>query len=292
MPYADGKGVRLYYEEAGRGVPIVFVHEFSGDLGSWEPQLRYFSRRYRCVAFNARGYPPSGVPDSASRYSQALAVGDILSVMRHLKLARAHVIGCSMGAVATIHFGTRHPQLARSLTAIGAGSGSDPAKRTQFLKRNEAMARLFEDQGMAAAARFYREQPARVQLGVKDPRGYREFWARFAEQSAMGHALTLRGLQARRPSLYSLRAALTRMKAPTHIIVGDEDDNCLDPAIFMKRTCPAVRLTVMPATGHVVNAEEPDLFNLLTDRFLALVDSGRWRPRDPRSLNRSTMAKG
>ena len=55
-------GVKLYYEEAGSGAPIVFVHEFGGDHRSWEPQLRHFSRRYRCVAYNARGYPPSDVP--------------------------------------------------------------------------------------------------------------------------------------------------------------------------------------------------------------------------------------
>ena len=55
-------GVKLHYEEAGTGTPVVFVHEFAGDLRSWEPQLRYFSRRYRCIAYNARGYPPSDVP--------------------------------------------------------------------------------------------------------------------------------------------------------------------------------------------------------------------------------------
>jgi pimeloyl-ACP methyl ester carboxylesterase len=81
------------------------------------------------------------------------------------------------------------------------------------------------------------------------------------------------------------------MKVPTHIISGDEDNLCLEPGIFIKRVCPAARLTVVPATGHAVNIEEPDLFNRLTDGFLALVDSGRWRPRDPRSLNKSTMAK-
>ena len=55
MPYLQSDGAKLYYEEAGTGTPIVFVHEFSGDLWSWEKQIQYFSRRYRCVAFNARG---------------------------------------------------------------------------------------------------------------------------------------------------------------------------------------------------------------------------------------------
>ncbi len=58
MPYANSDDVRLYYEEVGKGTPIVFVHEFADDLYSWEPQIRFFSRRYRCIAYNARGYPP------------------------------------------------------------------------------------------------------------------------------------------------------------------------------------------------------------------------------------------
>ena len=291
MPFANSDGVKLYYEEAGKGVPIVFVHEFSGDLRSWEAQMRHFSRRYRCVAFNARGYPPSDVPATPSKYSQKLAVDDIASVMRHAGIVRAHIIGCSMGAYATLNFGLRYPRRALSLTAVGAGSGSDPHRRRQFLHNNARIARLFEEKGMAAAVKAYQVGPARVQLAAKDPRGYREFWARFAEHSALGHACTLRGLQRRRPTIYDLERGLARLEVPTHVVVGDEDDACLDPSLFIKRACPAARLTVVRATGHVVNVEEPDFFNRITENFLNLVDSGRWRPRDPRSLNKSTMAR-
>jgi len=291
MPFADSDGVKLYYEQAGKGVPIVFVHEFSGDLRSWEAQMRHFSRRYRCVAFNARGYLPSDVPATPSKYSQKLAVEDIASVMRHAGIARGHFIGCSMGAYATLNFGLLYPRRALSLTAVGAGSGSDPHRRRQFLLNNSKMARLFEEKGMAAAVKAYQAGPARMQLAAKDPRGYREFWARFAEHSALGHACTLRGLQPRRPTIYDLGRGLARLKVPTHVVVGDEDDACLEPSLFIKRVCPAARLTVVRATGHVVNVEEPDFFNRITEDFLNLVDSGRWRPRDPRSLNKSTMAR-
>ena len=134
MPYANSGDVRLYYEEAGKGTPIVFVHEYADDLYGWEPQLRYFSRRYRCIAYNARGYAPSDVPKPVSKYSQAIATDDIASVMRHLKIAKAHIIGCSMGGYATVHFGLRYPRMAMSLTAIGVGFGSDPDKRDEFLR--------------------------------------------------------------------------------------------------------------------------------------------------------------
>ena len=291
MPFANSRGVQLYYEEAGKGFPIVFVHEFAGDIRSWEPQLRHFSRRYRCIAFNARGYLPSDVPESVSKYSQAVATDDIANVMRHLGVRRAHIIGCSMGGYATLHFGLRYARLARSLTVIGAGYGSDPDKRAQFLRDTEVMARRFDELGTPEAIRTYQVGPARVQLQNKDPRAFQAFCEEFAEHSALGSANTLRGVQARRPTIYALGRGLARMKVPTHVIAGDEDNQCLEPGIFIKRVCRAARLTVVPATGHAVNIEEPDLFNRLTDDFLALVDSGRWRPRDPRSHNPSTMAK-
>jgi len=291
MPYADSKGVQLYYEEAGKGFPIVFVHEFAGDLRSWEGQMRYFSRRYRCIAFNARGYLPSDVPAAAAQYSQAIATDDIANVMRSLDIRKAHIIGCSMGGYATLHFGLRFASMARSLTVIGAGYGSDPDKRAQFLRDTEVMARRFEDLGTPEAITTYQIGPARVQLANKDPRGFHAFCEEFAGHSALGSANTLRGVQARRPTIYNLARGLARMKVPTHIISGDEDTQCLEPGVFIKRTCPAARLTVVPATGHAVNIEEPDLFNRITDEFLSLVDAGRWRPRDPRSLNKSTMAR-
>jgi pimeloyl-ACP methyl ester carboxylesterase len=286
MPYAASKGARLYYEEAGRGTAIVFAHEFSGDLRSWEAQMRHFSRRYRCVAFNARGYPPSDVPQFPSLYSHTLAADDIRAVMRHLGIAKAHVVGCSMGAYATIMFGLRYPRNALSLTTVGAGAGGvlDPRQRAQFLRETRAAARRFEEEGLEGAARRYRNAPNRIQLENKDPRGFREFFQRFAEHSAQGHANTLRGVQLRRPPLYAMEKQLARLKVPLLAFVGDEDESALTPNLFIKRACPAARLTVVPATGHLVNVEEPALFNSLTSDFLALVESGRWRPRDPRSL--------
>jgi pimeloyl-ACP methyl ester carboxylesterase len=290
VPYANTAGVQLYYEETGKGVPIVFVHEFADDLHSWEAQMQFFSRRYRCIAFNARGYPPSDVPKSAAKYSQAIATDDIASVMRHLKIRRAHIIGCSMGGYAALHFALRYPRMAISSTVIGAGYGSDPDKRKQFLADTEVMIERFLELGTAEAIKPYQIGPARVQFQNKNPRGFAHFCAEFAKHSALGSANTLRGVQARRPSIYSLESALRKCRVPLHIISGDEDNNCLDPGLFIKRVCPSAMLTVVANTGHAVNLEEPVLFNNITAEFLAQVDAGRWRGRDPRSLNKSTMA--
>jgi pimeloyl-ACP methyl ester carboxylesterase len=285
MPYANSSGVKLYYEEAGRGTPVVFVHEFSGDFRSWEAQMRHFSRRYHCVAFNARGYPPSEVPAAASKYSWRIAVDDIAAVMRHLGLARAHIVGCSMGAYATLRFGFCYPRRALSLTAVSAGAGSspDPKVSARFAKASEVTARSLLTEGLGPTMNKYRSAANRIQLERKDPGRFREFFVRFAEHSALGHANTLRGVQMRRPPIHALGSQLARLKVPTHVVVGDEDAGSIGPGLFIQQTCPAARLSVVAATGHVVNVEEPELFNTLAGDFLALVDSGRWRPRDPRA---------
>jgi pimeloyl-ACP methyl ester carboxylesterase len=290
MPYATSDGVQLYYEEAGKGIPVVFVHEFAGDLRSWEPQMRHFSREYHCIAFNARGYPPSDVP-SKSKYSQDIAADDIAAVLRHLKLRRAHVIGCSMGGYATLHFGFRHPRMALSLTSVGIGYGSDADKYQQFYDDNAEMANRFLELGPAKAVLPYQVGPGRVQYQNKDPRGFREFCEQFAGHDAVGSASTLRGIQMRRPSIYKLAPKLRALKVPLLVMTGDEDNNCLEPGIFIKRTCLSSHLTVLPGTGHAANLEEPELFNRIVGAFMASVDAGRWRPRDPRALNKSNLLK-
>jgi pimeloyl-ACP methyl ester carboxylesterase len=285
MPYATARdGTRLYYEDTGKGAAIVFAHEFSGDFRSWEPQVRCFSRRYRCITFNARGYPPSDVPKARSKYSQAIVTDDVADVMRHLKLRRAHIVGCSMGARTAIEFGIVYPTRALSVTSVGAGAGSNPETRAAFLGNMEANAKRLDSLGMPATVRAATVAPGRVPQLNKDPRGYAEFRRMQEEHSALGLANTQRGVQIRRRTIFELESALRRMKVPLLVVSGDEDDNCVAPSVFIKRVCPAARLLICPGTGHTVNTEEPGLFNGVLGDFLALVDSGRWRPRDARSI--------
>ncbi|MDQ7762083.1 alpha/beta fold hydrolase, partial [Xanthomonas sontii] len=125
MPSATtDDGIRLHYEESGRGTPLIFVHEFAGDHRSYEAQLRHFGQRYHAIAFNARGYPPSDVPEDVAAYGQARAADDILAILDHVGAQKAHVAGISMGAFATLHFGLRHPWRALSLCLGGVGYGA------------------------------------------------------------------------------------------------------------------------------------------------------------------------
>lgn len=275
--------ISLYYEEAGEGTPILFIHEFGGNHASWEPQMRYFSRRHRCITYAARGYPPSGVPKDVERYSQAIAVADAIAVLDALNITRAHIVGLSMGGFASVHFGLLHPDRALSLTVAGAGYGCEKQYEEYFRGVSREVADRFERDGARAFAPIYAEGASRVQFQEKDPRGWREFADRLATHSDLGAALTMRGVQVRRPSFWDLEVELKQMNVPTLVIVGDEDDHCLQPGIFLKKTIPACGLSVFPKTGHTLNLEEPDAFNALLAGFIAQVEAGRWRNRDPRA---------
>src|SRR5438046_2667264 len=205
MPHlTTDDGVKLFYEETGNGIPIVFIHEFAGDYRSWEQQVRYFARYYRCITVNARGYPPSDVPKDGEKYSQDRARDDIRAVLDALKIDKAHIVGLSMGGFAALHFGFTYPDRARSLVIAGCGYGAAPDKRAQFIAEAEAAAKQFEQVGMAKAAEGYALGPTRVQFQNKDPRGWKEFADQLAEHSTQGSARTMRGVQARRPSLFDL----------------------------------------------------------------------------------------
>jgi pimeloyl-ACP methyl ester carboxylesterase len=285
MPYATtDDGVRLHYEETGSGTPLIFVHEFAGDHRSWEPQLRHFGQRYRAISYAARGYPPSDVPEDPARYSQTRAADDIASVLDHLGIRKAHVVGLSMGGFATLHFGFRHAERALSLVVAGCGYGAEKSQQDRFRAEAAAVASFLEEHGTDAFAAKYAYGPTRVQFENKNPRGFSEFKRQLAEHSAIGSRNTQLGVQGQRPSLYDLTEQMAALTVPTLILTGDEDWPCLQPALLMKQTIPAAALSVMPNCGHTINLEDPDQFNRLVGAFIAQVDAGRWPKRDPRAL--------
>jgi pimeloyl-ACP methyl ester carboxylesterase len=288
MPIAmTDDGVKLYYEETGSGRPVIFVHEYAGDYRSWEPQMRHFGRRYRAIAYNARGYPPSDVPEDVGSYSQVRAADDIKSVIDHLKIDKAHVVGLSMGGFATLHFGFRHPERALSLCVAGCGYGAERGQTERFRAEAETIAAFIADQGMQVFAEKYAYGPTRVQFENKDPRGFAEFKRMLAEHSALGARNTQLGVQRERPSLYDLVNEMKALTVPTLILTGDEDWPCLVPGLLMKQTITSAALCVMPNCGHAINIEDPDEFNRIVGAFITQVDAGRWPLRDPRAVSAS-----
>ncbi len=269
-------GVKLAVSSAGHGEPIIFIHEYSGDLLSWSPQLAELSKEFRCVCFNARGYPPSQVPDAVDAYSQERAAEDVLEVMIGLGISRAFLVGLSMGGFAALHVAMNHPAQVHALVVAGCGYGAKPSNRHEFLNAMNSEADRAEVIGMAAYAEELAGSSYARLLKAKSETDWRQFASQLADHSAAGMAMTLRGVLARRPSLWDLEPQLARLAHPVLLVIGDEDTPCVEPNLFLKRTLPDCALAVMPRTGHLPNLEEPQSFNRLVSQFLTAVSDGSW----------------
>lgn len=288
MPYAvTSDNVRLYFEEAGSGTPMIFLHEYAADHTNWEPQMRYFSRGHRCIAYSARGYTPSDVPPSPESYTYKHFYSDALAVLDHLKIASAHFVGLSMGSYSSLQVGLNAPGRLLSMTLAAVGSGSSLENLETFRQQCRANAEQYDAIGSAQVAKATREAPSRIPFLQKDPRGHADFYNALARHDAKGSANTMRSFQGGRPSIYTLTDAIGRVPTPALIICGDEDDACIEPSLFLKKHLPASGLAMFPKSGHVLNLEEPALFNEMVERFIALVEAGRWPVRDPRSMGAS-----
>jgi pimeloyl-ACP methyl ester carboxylesterase len=282
MPLAPSHGARIYYEETGAGTPILFIHEFAGDYRSWDDQMRHFGRGWRCITWSARGYPGSDAPAEESLYGQDFFNRDAIAVLDAAKVEKAHIVGLSMGGYTALMLAAEHPERVLSCTAAGAGSGALATTRAQFIAEARKTAADFDRAGKINAEGMWMG-PARVQLHLKDPIAWRRAAAHLAGHPADAAARTLRTVQAGRASLYDLETELKSVAAPVLLLVGDEDEPCLDVNLWLKRLMPVARLGLLPGSGHAINLEEPALFNQLIERFLVEVERGTWRPRDERS---------
>jgi pimeloyl-ACP methyl ester carboxylesterase len=269
-------GIKLHARSAGSGTPLVFVHEFSGDARSWDLQIGFFSRYYHCTAYCARGYPPSDVPAALGAYDQTRAAENVADVVRAVCDGPAHIVGLSMGGFAALHFALRHPQLARSLVIAGVGYGAKPEQQKDYGISMQREADHAEAIGMQAFARKLADSSYAQCLRSKDETGWRRFAEQLGEHSVTGMAMTLRGVLAKRPSLWHLADALRGLDLPILLLIGDEDAPCLEPNMFLKAALPDAALCIMPRAGHLLNLEEPAFFNEIVFRFLTAVERGRW----------------
>jgi pimeloyl-ACP methyl ester carboxylesterase len=273
MPYAPAKdGTRLFYESEGAGPPIVFVHELAGTRRSFAPQIAALKGRFRCIAYNARGYPPSDVPPSVESYSQDIAASDIGAVMDACGEASAHLMGVSMGSAAALQFALAAPKRARSVILCSIGSGSD-AKPGDYAIETEARAHSVEQAGMAGAAENFGNSPSRRLLKDKQPALYDSFLKEVSALSVLGMTNTMRGVQKRRPPLYAHEVRIRALQVPALVLVGAEDEACLKPSRFLAETLPGARLEVIAKTGHGLNLEEPALVNALVERFIQAAEA-------------------
>jgi len=274
MATFSANGVNLFYEETGEGFPLILSHEFAGNYESWDPQVNFFARRYRVITYSARGYPPSDVPEDPDAYSQDIVVQDLYLLLQHLGIKEAYIGGLSMGGTVALNFAIAHPEMCRGIIVASAGSGSDD--REAFLSSVQVVADRLLTEGMEAVAEDYARGEARLQFLRKDPKGWQVFQDGLASHSALGSSLTFQGFQMKRPTVYALEESLRQLQVPTLIMIGDEDEPCVESAVFMKRCIPNAGLSVFPQSGHTINLEEPDLYNRTMLDFMTAVEEGRW----------------
>jgi pimeloyl-ACP methyl ester carboxylesterase len=273
MPRVALNGVELYYEDTGSGFPVVFCHEFAGDYHAWEPQVRAFGRLYRCVTYSQRGFPPSEVPSDPAAYSQDLLIEDLRALVSHLGITRAYFVGFSMGGSVVLNLALRYPELCRGIIVAGTGAGS--TDRETFEANIEHVVQLIRTRGMRAFAEIYAEGPTRQPFKRKDPYGWSLFREQLAGHAADGQAYSMQQVMLRRPTIFSLESGLRHLEVPTLVAIGDEDEPCVDVAVFLKRALPSSGLLVVPQSGHTINLEEPALFNAAVLDFLQRSTAGR-----------------
>jgi pimeloyl-ACP methyl ester carboxylesterase len=266
MPIARVNGTQLYYEEAGAGSPLVWVHGFGCGVRSWDPQVRELSGSHRVITYDVRGFGLSEAPESAAAYSQPISVADLAALIEHLGIERAAIGGLSMGGNIALNFAIAHPRRLSALIVADAGAGSDDTQ--EWIAGAERYAEACERGGAEAFADLACANPLFARYIGQGPDRERFIRSCLMSNRARGIAHTAREVLSKRPTIYSLEPRLRALRVPTLLIVGEHDALCVKVYEFMASTIPGVRSVVMPDVGHLSNLEAPAVFNAHVRRFL------------------------
>jgi 2-succinyl-6-hydroxy-2,4-cyclohexadiene-1-carboxylate synthase len=260
-------GVSLNVETAGAGAPLVLLHGFTGCAAGWAPHTQEFARRARVVTIDLLGHGASDAPAAPDRYRIERSAADILAVLDRLDVARATVLGYSMGGRLALFLAATAPERLRSVVLVSASPGLRHAgDRLARAAQDARLADAIERDGVAAFVDRWERHPLfATQAGL--PRDVRaRLRAQRLGHTARGLANSLRGMgQGSQPPLHDL---LPRVRVPTLLLVG-----ALDPAYCalgreMGRLIPGARLAIVPAAGHAVHLEQPQAFRRLVLAFL------------------------
>jgi len=250
MPHASINGINVYYEEHGRGFPLIMSHGYSATCQMWAPQVEAFSRRYRFITWDMRGHGQTDSPEAQEDYSEAHTVADLRQLLAYLGVEQAVVGGLSLGGYMSLAFHLAHPQMVRALVLCDTGPGyRNPAAREAWNRTAEARALAFEDKGLEALG-----QSPEVIAG------------RRSHRSAAGLARAARGMLAQVDS--RVIDSLPTIAVPTLVIVGERDEPFLAAADYMATRIPGARKVVIPRAGHAANIDQPEAFNQAVLSFL------------------------
>jgi 3-oxoadipate enol-lactonase len=246
--------------EAGGGdvLPIIFLHGVGSDKSVWRPQLKHFGQSRRAVAFDYPGYGESELVEGATRDDFAAS---ILAAMDSLGIERAHICGLSLGGVIAIAMHASAPSRCASLTIADSFAvhpdGQGIYKRSVAASEAMTMRELAEARsgvllGTAASDQLRRE--VIETMAAIDPAAYR-----------LGAAAVW---------LADQKDRAAHISSPTLLVVGDEDG--ITPPVLsneLELLIPGSRLEVIGNCGHLANAEQPQRFNELAERFIEEVET-------------------
>ncbi len=251
--FAPVNGTRLYYEVAGSGPALVFLHAFGCDRRLWDVQAAHFARRYRVVRYDARGYGKSDVPAGAP-YAHG---EDLRALLDYLDIEGAALCGASMGGQNAIELALRHPGRVRALVLVSASLQGFPFSRE--------IVELFT--AMNHAARTSGVEAARALFLASDVVGAAADAVRpmLADYSGW-HWLHDSPVDKLNPPMME---RLGEISAPTLAVFGERNPADLRAAFdyFVERV-PAAQQLVFPGVGHFANLEVPDEFNTRVEQFL------------------------
>jgi pimeloyl-ACP methyl ester carboxylesterase len=256
-------GTRLYVEEHGRGVPILFAHEFGGDFRSWKAQVDTFSSQYRCIVYSARGFLPSDIPADRGAYGQETSTQDIVAIADALELDRFHLIGLSMGSFTSLMVAAHHGRRLLSLTLTGCSSGPCTAEeRREYRHYIEGEIALLKKGREAEAVSWFVRDSAYRRMSEKQPERWKIYCANLHGQSVQGALNTLATVHLERRCVRDFRASLDALDIPVLLAYGAEDHPYVRPTnAYLGSILRHAKTVEFPATGHLVNIEEPDRFN-------------------------------
>ncbi len=254
MPKAFLNGINLYYEDIGKGFPLILTHGFAGTTKSWAGQVAAFTRKYRFITYDMRGHGQSDAPDDPAKYQVEVLVEDIYQLLRHLGIKKAVIGGLSLGGFLTIRFYARHPEMAAGLVIIDTGPGyRTPEKAKDWDESCHDCAEILRKDGIPA---FQKSEYSALD--------YYTAPEVMAKQNPIGLAY-VRDVTMKTPTGLDI---LPTIKVPSLIICGDRDVQFLPATEYMAQKIPGAKKVIIANAGHGVNIDQPEVFNRTVLEFL------------------------
>jgi len=254
MPKTLINGINLYYEDNGKGFPVLFMHGFSGTTRSWDGQVGAFSKKYRFITFDMRGHGQTDAPDDLSQYTLNIVIEDIHQLLQYLGIQKAIIGGLSLGGYLTVHFYYQHPDMTAAIILIDTGPGYRTQEKARDWNQNRMdCASVLETGGMKgfmeseySLGDYYTTPEVMIKL------------------NPTGLANVCRGVMINPWGL----DILPNIKAPALIVCGDKDEDYLPATNYMANKIPGAKKVIIANADHGVNIDQPSVFESVILEFL------------------------